>query len=241
VSAAITTTPGTPQTARTCDPAVRVTRSLLGYGVIAGPIYLAAGLAEALTRSGFDPTRDDLSLLSNGSLGWIHITLLVATGLMTIAAATGMRRVLAGSPGGTWGPRLVSAYGIGLAAAGTLVADPANGFPAGTPAGQPGHLSWHGMGHLISAGAGFLCLFAACFVLARWFARLGRPGWAAYSRITGAVFGAGFAAAASGSGSPATVLALWIAVVAGWAWLSAVSVLLYRSAGEQQNTKEATR
>jgi hypothetical protein len=238
MSTAITTT--TPGMGQSCDPAMRVTRSLLGYGVIAGPVYLAAGLAEALTRGGFDLTRDDLSLLSNGSLGWIHIALLVATGLMTLAAAAGMRRVLAGNPGGTWGPRLVGLYGIGLVAAGALVADPANGFPAGTPAGQSGHLSWHGMGHLTAAGAGFLCLVAACFVLAHRFTRLGRPGWAAYSRITGVVFLAGFGAAASGSGSPLTVLALWIAVVAGWAWLSAVAVSLYRSAGEQ-GTKEMAR
>ncbi len=241
MSAAITTTtPARPGTAPGCDPAVRVTRSLLGYGVIAGPVYLAVGLAEALTRSGFDLTRDDLSLLSNGSLGWIHITLLVVTGLMTLAAAAGMRRALAGHPGGTWGPRLAGAYGIGLVAAGALVADPANGFPAGSagnPAGQPGHLSWHGTGHLIAAGAGFLCLVAACFVLARWFARQRRPGWAAYSRVTGVVFLAGFAAAASGSGSPVTVLALWIAVVAGWAWLAAVSVSLYRSAGVLDRTE----
>ena len=51
---------------------VRVTKSLLGYGVIAGPFYVVASLAEALTRAGFSLARDDWSLLANGALGWIH-------------------------------------------------------------------------------------------------------------------------------------------------------------------------
>ena len=29
-----------------------ITRSLLGYGVLAGPFYLVVGLAQALTRDG---------------------------------------------------------------------------------------------------------------------------------------------------------------------------------------------
>ena len=37
-----------------CTPAQRVTRSLLGYGVIAGPVYVGVTLAQALTRDGFD-------------------------------------------------------------------------------------------------------------------------------------------------------------------------------------------
>jgi hypothetical protein len=214
-----------------CDPATRVTKSLLGYGIIAGPVYVAVGLAEALTRSGFDIARDDLSLLSNGPLGWIHITLLVVTGLMTIAGAVGLARALRGAPGGTWGPRLAGVYGLGVAAAGVLVADPMNGFPRGTPPGPAAHTSWHGIGHLAAAGVGFGCLVAACFVVARWFTAQGSRGWAVYSRITGAAFLAGFAANASAPHSPAAVLALWAAVLASWAWLSAVSVSLYQRAG----------
>jgi hypothetical protein len=224
------TMPGSRHVTAACDPATRVTRALLGYGVIAGPVYIIVGLIEALTRSGFDITRDDLSLLSNGNLGWIHITLLVMTGLMTTAGAVGMRRALGPRRGGTWGARLVGAYGIGLVAAGALVADPMNGFPAGTPAGPDAHLSWHGIGHLVIAGAGFLCLIAACFVLGRRFAALRQRGWAAFSRITGMVFFVGFAAIAASSGNRAGVLTLWAGVVVAWAWVSAVSAYLYRQA-----------
>ena len=80
----------------------KLTRTLPSCGVVAGPIYIIVGGIEMLTHHGFDPTRHDLSLMSNGDWGWIHISLLVLTGLLTIAGAVGMRRVLAGSRGGTW-------------------------------------------------------------------------------------------------------------------------------------------
>jgi hypothetical protein len=76
-----------------CPPApVRVTKSLLGYGVVAGPFYVAVSLAEALTRSGFSLARDDWSLLANGALGWVHVLVLVLTALMVGAAAGGVVR-----------------------------------------------------------------------------------------------------------------------------------------------------
>ena len=57
-----------------CPPApVRVTKSLLGYGVIAGPFYVAASLGEALTRPGFSLAHDDWSLLANGGLGFLGL------------------------------------------------------------------------------------------------------------------------------------------------------------------------
>jgi hypothetical protein len=45
-----------------CDPATRVTKSLLAYGVIVGPLYVGVSLAQALTRQGFDLTRHPWSL-----------------------------------------------------------------------------------------------------------------------------------------------------------------------------------
>src|SRR6476659_3974397 len=126
-----------------CDPALRVTKALLGYGAIAGPTYLLVGSAQALTRSGFDPTRHEWSLLANGRLGWIQIANLVLCGAMTIAFAVGLRRALTPGRGASWAPRLIGLYGAGLVAAGVFRADPRLGFPAGTPDG-PGQISWHG-------------------------------------------------------------------------------------------------
>src|SRR6185369_4183766 len=111
-------------TTLTCTPEARVTRSLLGYGVLAGPVYVGVSLTEALTRDGFDLRRHAWSLLSNGHLGWIHVLNLVLTGLMTVAFAVGVRR----ATHATWAPRLIGGYGASMVAAGVFRADPAGGF-----------------------------------------------------------------------------------------------------------------
>ena len=208
----------------------KLTRVLLLCGVVAGPLYVIVGAIEMLTRPGFDPTRHDLSLMSNGDWGWIHISLLILTGLLTIAGAVGMRRVLRGGRGGTWGPILLGIYGLGLIGAGFFTADPALGFPPGTLADAHA-VSWHGLLHFICGGIGFLGLIAACFVFARRFAARRQRGWVAYCVATGVIYLAAFAGIAVGSNSvgvimTVVILAFSVAVVLGWAWVSAVSVKL---------------
>jgi hypothetical protein len=217
------------RTVTACDRATRVTKTLLAYGVIAGPLYILVSVTQALTRDGFDLAHHEWSLLANGALGWIQITNLVVTGLMTVALAVGLRRALRPGRGGTWTPRLVGAYGVGLVGAGVFRADPALGFPPGTPQGAA-EVTWHGMLHFVSAGIGFVCLIAACLVIARRFAAEGRRGWARFSRATGVLFMAGFVGVASGGGSAGINLAFTVAVVLAWAWVSALAVHLYRRA-----------
>jgi Protein of unknown function (DUF998) len=204
-----------------------ITKALLTGGVVAGPLYLAVGLTEALTRPAFDLTRHDLSLLSNGDLGWIHIANLILCGLLVMAGALGMRRALCEGVGRLWGPLLVGLYGLGLIGAGIFVADPAYGFPIGTPS-DAHTISGHGLMHFVTGGTGFLGLIAACFVFARRFGAFGQRGWQAFSVVTGVIFLAGFFGIASGSGGGWTLLGFWIAVVLAWAWLSALSVHLRR-------------
>jgi hypothetical protein len=213
------------------DRTAAVTRSLLGYGVLAGPFYVVVGLAQALTRGGYDLTRHDLSLLASGPLGWIQIADFVLSGLMTVAAAVGMHRslrVLGGGRGSVWGPRLVAGYGVGLVGAGVFVADPMNGFPPGTPDGPPAVVTVGGIGHLVLGGLGFLCLIAACLVFAGRFAAEERTGLAWFSRVTGVLFLVAFAGIASGLSTPAVVLGFWAAVIVSWTWLAVVSLDLYR-------------
>ena len=76
----------------TCDPETQVTRSLLGYGVLAGPVYVTASLVQAVTRPGFDLSRHEWSLLADGPHGWIQITNFVLTGLLSIAPPAGTDR-----------------------------------------------------------------------------------------------------------------------------------------------------
>jgi len=212
--------------AATCDRTTSVTRSLLGYGVIAGPFYVTVSLAQALTRTGFDLSRHEWSLLANGGLGWIQIVNFLLTGAMTVAFAAGLQR--AGQ--GRWAPRLIAVYGLGMVGAGIFRADPSLGFPPGTPDG-PGAVSWHGLLHFVCAGIGFGCMIAACLVMARRFARAGQRGWAGFSAVTGVAFlGAFIGVASSGSGSPALIYTFIAAVVLVFAWISALAVRLYRTA-----------
>jgi len=212
-----------------CPPmADRITKSLLGYGVIVGPVYVLSVAIQAVTRAGFDPLRHEASLLANGDRGWIQILTFVLTGAMTIAAAVGIRRALDTGRTANWAAVLLAGYGAGLVGAGVFRADPSMGFPPGAPAGRA-PVSWHGMLHVLCASIGFACLIAACFVVAARFSRDGQRDWAWYSRLTGALFAGGFAAIASGSGSPVVVLFFTAVVVMAWVWLTAVSVKLYRS------------
>lgn len=213
-----------------CSPADRVTKSLLGYGVIAGPFYLIVALAQVLTREGFDLTRHQWSLLANGGPGWIQIANFVVSGLMVVAFAVGLRRALTPGIGARWAPRLIGVYGVSLIAAGVFRADPALGFPAGTPDG-PGTVSWHGLLHFAAGGIGFTCLAIACFVMARRYTGEGNRGFVVLSRVTGVIFLATFAMLAASGGLPFANLLFTVAIVGVWAWISAVAVNRYRQVG----------
>jgi hypothetical membrane protein len=211
-----------------CTTEHRVTRSLLAYGVAAGPFYVAVSLAQASVRDGFDLTRHEWSLLANGPGGWIQITNLILTGLMVVAAAAGFRRAMASGVGRRSVPILLAAYGVSLVAAGAFRADPMGGFPAGTPDGPPVAPTLHGMLHFVSGGVGFLALIIATFVLARRFRRQGRSGRAVGCIVTGVAFLTAFGGIASGATTPAINLAFTAAVLLVWAWLCSTSAHLYK-------------
>ena len=206
------------------------TRTLLLGGMLAGPLYLSVGLLQALTRPGFDLTRHDLSLLANGPLGWIQTANFLVTGLLVVAGALGLRRTVQRRASGTALPLQLGLYGLGLIGAGLFRADPAFGFPPGTPATAHA-LSGHGLLHIICGGLGFLALIAACLVTARRCAATGHRGWALCSAATGLVFCAAFAGIATGSDQRAIVLAFYGAVVLAWTWLSTLSARLIADPG----------
>ena len=70
-----------------------VTRSLLGYGVLVGPFYLALGVGQGLVRDGFSFARHPLSVLANGPGGWLQSANLAVSALMVLAAVAGIARV----------------------------------------------------------------------------------------------------------------------------------------------------
>jgi hypothetical membrane protein len=205
-----------------CTPAGRVTRSLLGWGIVAGPFYVAASLLEAATRPGFDIFRHSWSLMENGPLGWIHSTVLALTGLMVIAAGIGMNRALQVRTAGV----LLAVFGLGQVGAGLFIADPSDGFPVGTPAG-PGEFTWHGMLHLACGAIGFLAFTACTIVLGVRFIKGGERAWGVFSIVSGVVFVAAFVGIAGGGAGP-TVITFVLAVMLAFTWLTLTSLRLYR-------------
>ncbi|WP_066938582.1 DUF998 domain-containing protein [Microtetraspora fusca] len=205
------TAPATPAT----------TRALLTCAAVAAPLWSIVSLSQAATREGFDLTRHPLSALSNGSLGWLQIANFLVAGLLTVAGATGLRRAMRGTPGGTWTPRLVLVNGLGMMAAGVFVMDAADGFPAGTPDGMPATLTWHSYGHMAAGSIAFIALIAACYVLGRHFARAGNRGLAVASRVAGTALlvGDGW----SMSGGAAGSLTLAVGAITAMLWVSWVA------------------
>ncbi|MEV4949001.1 DUF998 domain-containing protein [Streptomyces sp. NPDC053755] len=212
-----------PPAALEVAPARPAPRLLPAAGIAAGPLFLAAGLAQGLTRDGFDFTRNALSQLSLGALGWIQVTAFLLTGLLVIGGAIAIRRALGDAPGGTWAPRLLGVFGASFLLAGVFHADPGTGFPAGAPADRVTSLSAHGTVHMLSGTVGYLALCAAFLVLARHFAAR-RRGWALACRLVPVGVLTGFA------GSSVTVLAFTAGAGLGLLWLTAVSARLLTAA-----------
>jgi hypothetical protein len=202
------------------------TKLLLTGGVLAGPIYIVTGIAQILTREGFDITRHPLSFMSLGDLGWIQITNFIVTGLLVIAGAIGLRRVAQADKRLRRGALLLGIYGLGVLGGGVFVTDPALGFPPGTPDTYPQAMSWHGLLHFLFGQIGFLALIVASFVYARYFAVKGLRDWPMFSALTGGIFlFAIIAGVATSAGDSAAggLLALYVAVTLAWIWLTALS------------------
>jgi hypothetical protein len=204
---------------------------LLAAGVVAGPLFVVIVLIQLAITPGFDLNRHPISLLSLSDTGWIQIANFVIAGVLAVAFAVGTRRVLTGR-GSTWGPRLLTVYGLGLVAGGVFLADPGLGFPPGTPEGIPSTFSWHGTIHAIAPPLALSALIGAVVVFARRFAGHGERGWVLYSLLT---IGAAVALVIS-MGFEGASLRLALATAIGWAWISA---LAGRLLAESTTTTEA--
>jgi hypothetical membrane protein len=211
-----------PEVASGFDRGAAVTRSMLGWGVVAGPFYLVLGLVLALTRPGFDLTRDALSLLLIGDLGWLQLLNLVLTGLMTIVAAVGLLR----TP--EW-PRpaaaLVGVYGLCLVLSAIFPPDATESFPPGAGGGE---FTTPGVLHFVFGGLGFVSVGIAAIIAGSWLGRR-RARSATWSRIAGVVIIVAFIAGGALSALPGGVGLIWITVLAIWAWLAMISIAAYRA------------
>jgi len=215
-----------PRRVHSAAPASRsAARWSVAGGVVAGPLFLAAGLAQGVARDGFDFTRNAISQLALGETGWIQTASFLLTGALLVAGAAGLRRALLGGRGATWGPVLVGVFGLSFWVAAAFPADPGAGFPAGTP--EEAAISGHGAVHMAAGMIGYLALCAAFVVLARPLAARGLRGWAVASRVVPVAVLTGFMASA------VSVLAFTAGAGLGLLWLSAVTARLADAPAER--------
>ncbi|NOT04919.1 MAG: DUF998 domain-containing protein [Anaerolineales bacterium] len=214
----------------------QVTKLVLTGGIIAGPIYIIVGLAQILTREGFDMTRHPLSMLSLGDLGWIQITNFLVTGFLVLLAAISLRRLAGAEKRLRRGAFFLGLYAVCVLSGGIFSTDPSLGFPPGTPDIYPETFSWHGLIHFIAGQVAFISIIVASFVYGKYFAVNQERKWATFSRLTGSIYLVGIiapipaAAMMSTSGMAWASIFLYAAVALGWVWLSALIVRMRASA-----------
>jgi hypothetical protein len=209
------------------------TRVLLSGGIVGSIGFVIAFLVLGAVRSGYDPMRQFVSLLSLGDGGTAMTITFFVCGLLVLGAAVGLRRVLHHGIACRWTPAMVGLAGLGLVIAGAFQTDPVQGYPPGTPLEMPATASWHAILHLTGALFFFVGLPIASFFLARRFAAGGERRWAAYSIASGVIM---ILANAVTSAAPGTVgvvpevagLLQRASISVGLLWLAVVSAHFLR-------------
>jgi hypothetical protein len=201
-------------------------RALLTCGAVAGPLYVAVTLAQALTRDGFDLRRHRFTLLTTGDLGWVHQSNMVLVGVLTALLAVGAGQVLRTGRGAVWGPRLLGLVGVAYVLGGVLRADPVAGFPPGTTP-EMASTTVQGLVQNASRSASTLALIAASLVIARWFADQGLRGAAWFHATAIPVTFVALTAAGLAIGGNPSALAF---LMTPWVWVTTLAVDLYRRA-----------
>src|SRR5262245_37715904 len=200
------------------------TRALLACGIVAGPLYVAVTMAEALTRDGFDLMQHRFSWLTTGELGWIHQSNMVVVGVLTVLLAVGARAVMPTGRGATWVPRLLGLFGAAYVVGGLLRADPVVGFPPGTTP-EMVQRTWHGVAQNASRGISTLLLVATSLVLAGSFAAQGRRGLAWLCGFSIPLVFAALAALGLALGTNPGAVAF---LAMPWVWVTALAFYLHR-------------
>jgi hypothetical protein len=208
------------------------TRLLLACGIAVPVLFVGVVLGEGALRPDYASLHRFGSELALGPRGWVMIANFIATGLLVVGFAAGLRRTLAGRYGATAAPVLAALFGLCLIVGGVFVTDPKPGYPEGVVV--PDAPTLHGAVHDANPVPFYLTLIALVCVMARRFASEpgGRP-WMWYSILTAVAVPVTFVLAAgsydmeSGSGS---FHGLWqrINLVIGLGWIAAVAIRYLR-------------
>ena len=135
-----------------------LTRSLLATGVAGAVLFVVAFIALGAIRSGYDPMRHFVSLLSLTPEGWPMTITFLLCGLSIVLGGAGLWRTMPRGRGARAIPFGTGLAGLGLVLAGIFPTDPVQGYPPGTPLEMPATASPQAAIHV--AGA-FLLFFGA--------------------------------------------------------------------------------
>lgn len=204
--------------ARTID------RLLLAGGVV-GPIaFVATFTVLGATRPGYDAVRQYVSLLALGDGGWMQVVNFIVLGLLTAGAGLALARRWATTRSGRRAGRVISLVGFALGWCGVFATDPAQGYPAGAPAGLSTDYSIHADLHYLGALVVFVGLPIAIMLAVR--GSSDRP-WAWYGRVSAFVMLGGWLATFIVPGtygvSDVAGLLQRIGIVGGLGWLAVAS------------------
>jgi hypothetical membrane protein len=213
-------------------------RTQLVCGVVAAPIFITAFTAIGAQRVGYDWRRDPVSCLGIGQEGWQQRANFGLTGVLSLLAASGLRKSHRRSVGSRAVPALVAAAGVGLIGSGVFVTDPVSEFPptlhrgdghrGPSPPPEPPHTR-AGKLHNLVATPIFVGLPIAALASALGAARRGNVRWAGYSACSGVAMVVSFVAfkAAFGPGPRCTGrggVFQRISIACGFGWLTVLSL-----------------
>src|SRR5258708_39825706 len=99
---------------------------LLMCGVIAGPLFVTTLLIEGATKAGYSPLRHPGSSLAWGEFGWVQVLNFIVAGLLSLALALVLRRLLEPFSGSAGGPELIACWAICFIVAGLFCHTPGN-------------------------------------------------------------------------------------------------------------------
>jgi uncharacterized protein DUF998 len=204
-------------------------RWLLTAGQLAGVLFCGVATYGIMTRPGFNLQRHAVSNLSLGEGGWTMVAAFIASGILTLACAVGLSRILKDGRGRRALPILVGLYGLGLVVAGIFPAPACCGFPAGTPDDQLPVMTSGAIVHSMAFMVAFSSLIAACFVAALRFS-----GGSSLPSLLAGIF-MPLLVVLGMTNALAPGVAFFIAAIIGWAWLA---IAVMQLAGQSVQTAE---
>jgi hypothetical protein len=203
------------------------TRRLLGCGVAAGPVFVAAFLLEGATRDGYRPLRHPVSSLALGPRGWVQAANFAVTGTLFLAGAGGLAQAGDAGTGSRAIPALIGAAGAGLIGSALFATDPVSGYPPGTPDALT-RPTPAGTAHNLAAIPVFLGLPGAALACGWRSWRAGQRGFGLCSSVAAVTMLVTFALAGAGFGQSPRLVNLGglfqrVSIITGFGWLTAVS------------------